>query len=260
MRCDRTRDDLGALIDGEISAEGRAGTIAHLNGCAACAADFQRLQMLRRRLLVGRVPMPRSLVYRVRARIAREATELERRPPPALPAERLAKPRGFWGARPWLQQAAMLLFVCGISTAGALSWSQVASERQLITRDVVAAHVRGLLQGNAVQVASLETHTVKPWFAGRLDFTPVVKDLTAAGFRLTGGRLDYIDRRRVAVLVYTRELHQISVFTWPAQGEVSPIKAAPEGFNVVCWRHNGMAFWAISDLTQAELDELPALL
>jgi len=259
MRCERYHDNLNPLLDGEIGAEERAATIAHLQDCPACAHQYQRLQTLRHQLLVGRVPMPRSLVYRVRARIALEAAEQpSRRPPPA--AKPMLPPRSIARAAPWLRQAALLLFVCGISAAGALSWSRTANERELLTRDVVAAHVRGLLQGNAVQVASLDTHTVKPWFAGRLEFTPVVKDLTADGFHLAGGRLDYVGGRRVAVLVYTRQLHQISVFTWPANGEVSPIKAAPDGFNVLCWRHAGMTFWAISDLGPTELEALPSLL
>jgi len=190
--------------------------------------------------------MPRALIYRVRARIALEAAELDLTARPALPVpnrEVLAGARS--RARGHGYASAMILFACGISVAGALSWSRSANERDLITRDVVAAHIRGLLQGNAVQVASLDTHTVKPWFAGRLEFTPVVNDLTAEGFRLAGGRLDYVGGRRVAVLIYMRQLHQVSVFTWPGAGEVSPIRAAPDGFNVVCWRHNGMAFWAI---------------
>ena len=259
MRCERYHDNLNPLLDGEIGAEERAATIAHLQDCPTCAHKYQRLQTLRHQLLVGRVPMPRSLIHRVRARIAREAAEQpSRRPVPV--ARPILPPRTIARARPWLRQAALMLFVCGVSAAGALSWSRTANERELLTRDVVAAHVRGLLQGNAVQVASLDTHTVKPWFAGRLDFTPVVKDLAAQGFRLAGGRLDYVGGRRVAVLVYTRQLHQISVFTWPASGEVSPIRAAPDGFNVLCWRHAGMAFWAISDLGPAELEALPSLM
>jgi anti-sigma factor RsiW len=261
MRCDQSHDNLGPLVDGEISVEERNATIAHLNSCAECASQYQRLQTLRRRLLVARVPMPRSLVHRVRARIALEAAELERNAQPVLAA---AEPqpirRAFTRAQPWLRQAAMILFACGISVAGSLWWSRTANERDMITRDVVAAHVRSLLQGNSVQVASLDTHTVKPWFAGRLEFTPVVKDLTAEGFRLAGGRLDYVGGQRVAVLIYTRQLHQISVFIWPGAREEPPTTVVPNGFNLVFWSHAGMSFWAISDLGQAELEQLPPLL
>jgi anti-sigma factor RsiW len=261
MHCKRYRDNVGPLIDGEISPEERSATIAHLNGCPACAAEYQRLQDMRRRLLVARVPMPRSLVHRVRARIAREAAELEHRPQSAPMAQTLVPSSSrFDRVRPWLRQAAVILVACGISAAAALSWSRTATEREMITHDIVSAHVRGLLQGNPVQVASLDTHTVKPWFAGRLEFTPVVKDLDAAGFHLTGGRLDYVGGRRVAVLIYTRRLHQISVFIWPGAGEEAPMMAAPNGFNVVSWSHAGMSFWAISDLSELELKELPPLL
>src|SRR6266550_3829536 len=145
MRCDRYRDNVGPLIDGEISPEERSATIAHLNGCPACAAEYQNLQDLRRRLLVARVPMPRSLVHRVRARIAREAAELERRPQPAAMAQtRVPSLSRFDRAAPWLRQAALILFACGISAAAALSWSRTATESEMITHDIVTAHVRSL--------------------------------------------------------------------------------------------------------------------
>jgi len=261
MHCDRYRHNVGPLMDGEISADERSATIAHLNVCARCAAEYQRLQDLRRRLLVARVPVPRSLVHRVRARIAREVVEVERRPQPGATAgAHVQAPAWFVRTRPWLRQAATILFACGLSVAGALSWSRIASERDMIKHDIVTAHVRSLLQGNSVQVASLDTHTVKPWFAGRLDFTPVVKDLSAADFHLTGGRIDYVAGRRVAVLIYTRRLHQISVFIWPDAREEAPGIAAPNGFNLVSWSHAGMSFWAISDLTEFELKELARLM
>jgi anti-sigma factor RsiW len=117
--------------------------------------------------------------------------------------------------------------------------------------------MRALLQDNAVQIASLDTHTVKPWFAGRLEFSPVVKDLAAEGFQLVGGRLDYVGGRRVAALVYRRHLHQVSVFIWPAEGDAAtPSRTRLDGYNVVSWQRAGMTFWAVSDLNEGELREL----
>src|SRR3954469_23566848 len=109
MRCDRYRDNVGPLIDGEISSEERGATIAHLNGCPTCAAEYQRLQDLRRRLLVARVPLPRSLVHRVRARIASEAAGLDSRPQRAPMTQTLvALPSRVGRMRPWLRQAAVI--------------------------------------------------------------------------------------------------------------------------------------------------------
>jgi len=262
MHCERFSDQLEPLLDGELPALERSATINHVNSCAECAHQYERLRTLQHRLLAARVPMPRSLVDRVRTRIALEAAEQEAMGTPVSTRSNLSQPAlgALVRVRPWLRQAAAILFACGVSAATTLSWSRMANERDLIARDVVSAHVRGLLQNNSVQVASLDTHTVKPWFAGRLDFTPVVKDLTAAGFRLVGGRLDYVGGQRVAVLIYARQLHQISVFVWPSGQESAPATIAPNGFNVVSWSRSGMSFWAISDLSQAELEELTQLL
>ena len=129
-----------------------------------------------------------------------------------------------------------------------------------VSHDVLAAHVRSLLQDNAVQIASLDTHTVKPWFAGRLEFSPVVKDLSTEGFQLVGGRLDYVDRQRVAALVYGRRLHQISVFAWPSGGRSAAAYSAKiDGYNLLGWSKAGMTYWAVSDLNEGELRELQAL-
>ena len=125
---------------------------------------------------------------------------------------------------------------------------------------MLAAHVRSLLQDNAVQVASLDTHTVKPWFNGRIDYTPVVKDLSADGFKLAGGRLDYVAGRRVAALVYLHRLHKISLFIWPTDGpDAAPIPTNIEGYNLLTWTRAGMRFWAISDVEIAQLRDFAEL-
>jgi anti-sigma factor RsiW len=147
-----------------------------------------------------------------------------------------------------------------LSAAAALWWADRAQDQQALAHDVLAAHVRSLLQDNTVQVASLDTHTVKPWFAGRLDYTPVVKDLSEEGFKLIGGRLDYVDGRRVAALVYMRRLHKINVFIWPAKGTAIASHLHIDGYNIVTWTAANMTFWAISDVEERELDRLAELL
>jgi anti-sigma factor RsiW len=161
---------------------------------------------------------------------------------------------------PALRQVAVVLLACVVSASATWWHMQAIDARQDITRDVLAAHVRSLLQDKTVQVASDNTHNVKPWFAGRIEFTPVVKDLSAEGYQLVGGRLDYVAGRRVAALVYRKRQHQIDVFIWPSGNEAAPKIDTAEGYNVASWSRGGMAFWAISDLNAGELRELPSLL
>ena len=129
-----------------------------------------------------------------------------------------------------------------------------------IDKDVVAAHVRIAPGRPPDGRAVIRPPHVKPWFAGKLDFAPEVEDLSAQGFTLAGGRLDYIDGRTVAALVYRRRQHIISVLTWPAGAEESPKAESLQGFHVVHWVKHGMASWAVSDLAEEELRELAGLL
>ncbi|MDF2996105.1 MAG: transrane anti-sigma factor [Xanthobacteraceae bacterium] len=138
---------------------------------------------------------------------------------------------------------------------------QCSNAEAALSRDVLAAHVRSLLQDNPVQIASLDTQTVKLWFAGRLEYSPVVRNLSTEGFELFGGRLDYVDGQRVAALVYKRRLHRINVFVWPSdRGASVSYSGKLDGFNVFGWSKAGMTYWAVSDLNEGELHEFQALL
>ena len=125
-----------------------------------------------------------------------------------------------------------------------------------IETQVVAAHVRSLMPGHVADIASSDQHTVKPWLSTRLDFSPPVHDLRADGFVLTGGRLDYVNERPVAALVYQRNGHVINVFVWPAEkrGNGARKPASHNGFNVATWDQRGMRFWAVSDLAATDLN------
>lgn len=113
-----------------------------------------------------------------------------------------------------------------------------------------------------LDVQSTDLHTVKPWFLGKLDFSPPVLDLASHGFPLIGGRLDYVGGRRVAALVYQRQKHTINVFVAPEGGYLSTrdVVLTVRGFNLRHWIHNGMSFWAVSDLNSAELAEFASAL
>lgn len=118
---------------------------------------------------------------------------------------------------------------------------------------LVASHIRALQPGHLIDVASSDRHTVRPWFAGRLDYAPPVRDLSAAGFTLLGGRQDYLDDRPVAALVYRRARHDIDLFIWPGTATRTPVLTSLRGYNLVRWSGDGMQMRAVSDLDGAEL-------
>jgi anti-sigma factor RsiW len=121
--------------------------------------------------------------------------------------------------------------------------------------------VRSLMASHLTDVANSDQHTVKPWFTGKLDFSPQVRDLSADGFELIGGRLEYLDGHNAAAVVYQRRKHVINLFTWPTSAsDEEPQATAQQGFNLVEWKQAGMYYCAISDLNRQELTELASLL
>jgi anti-sigma factor RsiW len=131
------------------------------------------------------------------------------------------------------------------------------SAQQRLAQDIVSSHIRSLMANHEMDVASSDQHTVKPWFDGKLDFSPPVKDLAPQGFPLIGGRLDYLGDRAVAALVFHRAKHVINLFIWPTrEGDSEPAASPPiNGYNLIHWSRGGMTFWAVSDLNERELME-----
>jgi anti-sigma factor RsiW len=256
MRCEEVQHLASAWLDDELS-DTRAGAVAeHEAQCEACHAYISDLRILVEQMhRMGREPAPPGLADRIRLSLAAE--------------QRVTNPRGsvlpFAAPRRWrgfVQQFASMAAVCLLSVFGTWAVMHQPGSVPETEHDVVAAHVRSLLQNSTIQVVSSDTHTVRPWFNGRVEFAPPVKDLTAEGFPLYGGRLDYVDGHRVATLVYHHGPHTISVFVWP---ETSPSSTPPrlthaEGLNVLSWTKDGMVWWAVSDMEQSEMKELRALL
>jgi anti-sigma factor RsiW len=255
MRCDRAQELVDPLVDGELGDDDREAITAHMKDCPRCATLSVDIGRLGKSIAeVGREPAPKALVFRVRRHLANAVEHHE------VGQKRFA---------PWrlpsgiMRQCATLAASCALSVL--LTWSFMTSTGQVgrLEQEVLSAHVRSLLQdGPPIQVASSDTHRVKPWFAGRIDFAPDVKDLTTQGFPLLGGRLDYIRERRVVALVYRRQLHIVNVFMWPASGteDALPKLATDNGYNLLVWNKSGVTYWVLSDLDARELSRLQSLL
>jgi anti-sigma factor RsiW len=266
MQCERARELLSPYLDGELSMEERRAVAAHIEGCRACsaqAADFQRIG--RTLAEAGREPAPKALALRVRANLARESEAEAGRIAPSFDKRALVTPasgRPSSALRALMRQAAVIAAACVLSALATWWIVGTAGEASRLEQEVLAAHVRSLLQDSPIQVASSDAHTVKPWFAGRVDFSPDVKDLAADGFPLLGGRLDYVGGRRVGAVVYKRRLHTINVFMWPSasSGDAAPRLIARNGYNLLAWSRGGVAYWAVSDLNAGDLGQLQGLL
>lgn len=238
-----------AELDGELDAAQAAALEAHRAGCAVCQAAQARL--LRTRELLRGEPYE-TTPDDVRARVMTRLRQAKSRPeaPPPAPIRR-------WR---WLFPS-MGGFGLGVACAAALAVLVVLPQRDDLADQLVAGHIRALQPGHLEDVVSTDQHTVKPWFDGRLDFAPPVRDFAADGFPLKGGRLDYLDGRPVAALIYQRDKHVIDVFVWPEGGMVRHVASntTVQGYSVVHWTADGMNFWAVSDVERAQLDGFAAL-
>jgi anti-sigma factor RsiW len=223
VSCDEARPLLSAYVDGELDLLRSLDLEKHLATCASCSEARDALLALGRSLKGLREAPPEGLEERVRRRLRREGGG---RPSP-LP----------WG---W---AAAAVF------AVALLYRPAPDEG--LSREVVSGHIRSLLPNRLVDVVSSDRHTVKPYFHGLLDFAPPVPDLEASGFSLVGGRVDVVEGRRVAALVYKKRQHVVNVFVWPGRSSARALQDG--GYSVLSFESGGFVFWAVSDLDQGDL-------
>jgi anti-sigma factor RsiW len=196
---------------------------------------------------------PAWLEARVRAAIAAEAG-----PAPARPSRHAWLQFAGVAVADWLRPAASFAAVALVTWVVALGTMR-PGEDEHIAHEVLASHVRSVLASRSYDVASSDQHTVKPWLSARLAVSPPVADLSASGFELIGGRLDYIGAQPVAVLVYKRRAHLIDVFVWPVVAPKPDQTLTRDGFNIEHFAKNGMDYWLVSDLGRSELDELAQL-
>lgn len=264
--CFELRLLIQADVDGELTPAEAARVGAHVETCPACAQMQAQLLALsgRVRQEVPYHPASDALRAAVRARIAAATTAAQ--PAQAMPAPRQARQTGWQRATgqfrlPAWRLGALAPFGTGFALAACIALVLVLPRGNGLPDSVVADHIRALQPGHLMDVVSTDQHTVKPWFDGRLDYAPPVKDLKAQGFPLTGGRLDYLDGRPVAALIYQRRQHLIDLYVWPDAGHLDhgPTEGSRSGYNFVRWSHDGMTFWAVSDLDAKELADFVRL-
>ena len=240
MTCDEAKILLHALMDGELDAGHAREVETHIAGCAACAVELAAYREMSQAMegVNMKYTAPPALRRRIEASLPQ---------PQAQAPSRRSVLRGF----------ALGSAVSAIAATGLVAIVLRGDDEQRIGSEIVSAHLRSLQAGHLTDVVSTDQHTVKPWFNGKLDLSPPVIDLSAQGFTLVGGRLDYIDAHAFAALVYRRRAHIINVFvTQNSNGEHrTATMDAIQGFNVRSWSNRGLNCWAVSDLGADELSE-----
>jgi anti-sigma factor (TIGR02949 family) len=260
LSCKLTQRFVPGYLDGELDLSRTIEMETHLQTCAECARELERLQALRAALQHG------ALAYAAPEGLRERIQSSLRASTPRETAERTSGWHGFQFLRPVLLMrlagAFAVLALCAVTAWQLLPGLRGPTNQQRLAAEVLASHVRSLEAGHLLDVASTDQHTVKPWFDGRLDFSPPVEDLASDDFPLVGGRLDYLEGREVAALVYQRRKHFINVFVWPGvTGSSSPqIVDSRQGYNMTRWSRGGFQFWAVSDVGAPDLAEFVRLL
>jgi anti-sigma factor RsiW len=246
MNCGETEELVQLYVDRELDLVKSLELERHLSDCDSCSKSHASLKALQSAV---------GAIYQ------QPSAHLKKRVVSALRKER--KREAGSKALPWRWIGVVASFALLLI----LSWGifrllSGPGPDEALAREVVSSHVRSLMANHLADVQSSDQHTVKPWFNGRLDFSPPVIDLADQGYALAGGRLDYLDGRAVAALVYQRRMHFINLFIWPSKVESDrPEPAASlNGYNVIHWYQSGISCWAVSDLNANELNEFVRLL
>jgi len=247
MKCDKVQVALNAYVDKELSSVQVQEIEAHLHSCANCGDSYRELTQLKAAIKSSNIrdSAPTHLRKRVSDTIREHKQEPHRR----------------FGNLTWLAYSFPAL-VLGM----AIGWAAVSHLNALQIQDIqtqslVSAHVRSLMADHLIDIASSDSHTVKPWFHGRLDFSPPVEDLTQYGYPLLGGRLDYVAEQLAAALVYRHRQHKINLFISP-KSRITIKKDSTEynGYNIIHWDDGHLSYWAVSDLNRTDLEHFKELL
>jgi anti-sigma factor RsiW len=248
MNCQECRDFIDPFVDSELGAGDAIRVQQHIGSCAECRQRLRSREALR--ALLGnpqlKFEIPETLPGKVKSKIRLLANSAKE--------QVLRKYSTPWIYVP-LALAASIILLFGLLFLNKNSRFDPLNSHSLVD-EVVASHVRSMLATHLLDVASTDQHTVKPWFDGKLKFAPPVQDFADHGFRLIGGRLDYLDGQEVAALVYQRNKHIINVFLWPAESGAngSTRLFSRNGYNVIQWARGGFDWWVVSDVSAADLE------
>jgi anti-sigma factor RsiW len=253
LNCDDARVLMHGHLDGELDLADDLEVQRHIEECPRCAREYAALRAMRTRLKddAFRFEAPAALKEKIRR---------------ALPAATISRSNGYQSRRgAWVQRSVRFAVPLAMGAVLALIIAPrtiTPAINQQLAGEVVDSHVRSLMATHLMDVASTDQHTVKPWFNGKLDFSPPVNDFVKDGFPLVGGRLDYIEGRPVAALVYQHGKHVINVFMWPTTGTATSAERieTEHGYNVEQLTVAGMNCWVVSDLNQLELDKFAGLI
>lgn len=244
MECKHSQEWMSAYLDAELDPSATLQLEMHLANCLPCQAALAELQALRTAIARKgtRYAAPAHLKHRIS-----EAIKEQRQP--------RRKRAAFVGRLTWFSLGAAGLSTAALAVTMAL-YLQRPSQGDQLDQELVASHFRSLMPDHLADVASTDQHTVKPWFAGKLDFSPPVVDLAPQGYALIGGRLDYVNQRPVAAMAYQHRKHILNLYVWPAAGsDAAPRASSRQGFQLLRWRQDGMQYSAISDMNAQELGE-----
>ncbi len=256
MTCEQVQKLLDAYVDGELDLVHNLEIEEHLQDCGPCQISYQNQLTLKKALKQETLyyALPAGLQKNIQTSLSRAVSKQP------VPLSRLS-------SRRWVRSAGLIaaglvvLLVGGLLLLANIFSSSPSGKNELLAQEVVASHVRSLMVGHLEDVASTDQHTVKPWFDGKLDFSPTVEDFAEKGYPLIGGRLDYLDKQPVAALVYQRNKHIINLFIWPAHSSLKTDAQTEtlQGYHLFYWSKAGWNYWAVSDLNTSELEDFVQL-
>lgn len=232
---------LDAYVDGELDLVRSLEIEQHVEGCKACA------RVVENQRAIGSAMRSGALYYQPPASLG---SRLDRALHGATRSESRPKRIG------WQLIAVAASLLLAVYFVARLSPGRIRASDDLVAQAVLDSHLRSLMPGHLADVQSTDQHTVKPWFNGKLDYSPPVTDFAQQGFPLAGGRVDSVMGRAVAVLIYQRRQHLINVYVWPSpgSGDAGFGQTARQGYNIMHWTHGGMTWWLASDLNAGELE------
>jgi mycothiol system anti-sigma-R factor len=262
MICEEATKLMNGYLDGELDPITSQKIEQHLQDCRRCEEAYEAHTALSHAISRGApyYKAPTELRQRIQSSLreeiaARPARNVARDAQPPFPRRQPEVPTILFGAPwSWLGLAAAIIFAA-IVALNLVPRLQRPEADQFLATQLIASHVRSLLADHLTDVASSDQHTVKPWLDAKLDFAPPVVDLSSEGFPLIGGRLDYLDNRPVAALVYERRKHFINLFVWPAASDAAkaPKTITRQGYQLLHWADSDFNYWAVSDVNVNDL-------